>query len=163
MRTTAATCAQASPMQKRSPSPRVSSGAVGCARRGFWYNRPAVKPGSPMAANDETAPATAAKFFDEPKREVDDDRLDVYERARDALNELKAALPSATDDIERLLGQIKRGVLGSLWRSGKRCDTGPLADAETGAMTWKPKQRSSPASQAVAVPSSSPHSPSKRL
>jgi hypothetical protein len=59
-----------------------------------------------MAANDETAPAVAAKFFDEPKREVDDDRLDVYERARDALNELKAALPSATDDIERLLGRI---------------------------------------------------------
>jgi hypothetical protein len=59
-----------------------------------------------MVANDETAPAVAAKFFDEPKREVDDDRLDVYERARDALNELKAALPSATDDIERLLGRI---------------------------------------------------------
>jgi hypothetical protein len=54
----------------------------------------------------ETAPAAAAKFFDEPKREVDDDRLDVYERARDAVNELKAALPSATGDIERLLGRI---------------------------------------------------------
>ena len=59
-----------------------------------------------MAANDETVPAAVAKFFDEPKREVDDDRLDVYDRARDALTELKAALPSATDDIERLLGQI---------------------------------------------------------
>jgi hypothetical protein len=59
-----------------------------------------------MAANDETGPAAAAKLFDEPVREVDDDRLDVYERARDALNELKSALPSATDDIERLLGRI---------------------------------------------------------
>jgi hypothetical protein len=59
-----------------------------------------------MAASDETAPTAAAKFFDEPKREVDDDRLDVYDRARDALNELKAALPSATHDIERLLGRI---------------------------------------------------------
>jgi hypothetical protein len=59
-----------------------------------------------MAANDEIAPAAAAKFFDEPKREVDDDRLDVYERARDALKELKATLPSATDDIERLLERI---------------------------------------------------------
>jgi hypothetical protein len=59
-----------------------------------------------MAANDETAPAAVAKLFDEPVREVDDDRLDVYDRARDALNELKAALPSATDDIERLLERI---------------------------------------------------------
>jgi hypothetical protein len=60
-----------------------------------------------MAAHDETVPAAAAKLFDEPVREVDDDRLDVYERARDALNELKAALPpSATDDIERLLERI---------------------------------------------------------
>ena len=58
-----------------------------------------------MAANDE-APAAPAKLFDEPIREVDDDRLDVYERARDALNELKAALPSAADDIERLLERI---------------------------------------------------------
>jgi hypothetical protein len=47
-----------------------------------------------------------ARLFDEPIREVVDDRLDVYERARDALNELKAALPSATDDIERLLERI---------------------------------------------------------
>jgi hypothetical protein len=60
-----------------------------------------------VAASDEPAPAAAVKFFDEPKHEVDDDRLDVYERARDALNELKAALPpSAADDIERLLGRI---------------------------------------------------------
>jgi hypothetical protein len=59
-----------------------------------------------MTANSEKAPAAVAKLFDEPKREVDDDRLDVYERARDALNELKAALPSATGDIERLLGRI---------------------------------------------------------
>jgi hypothetical protein len=59
-----------------------------------------------VAASDEPAPAAAVKFFDEPKREVDDDRLDVYERARGALNELKAALPpSAADDIE-LLGRI---------------------------------------------------------
>jgi hypothetical protein len=48
-----------------------------------------------------------AKLFDDPIREVDDDRLDVYERARDVLNELKAALPpSATDDIERPLERI---------------------------------------------------------
>jgi hypothetical protein len=59
-----------------------------------------------MAGNDETAPAAVAKFFDEPVREVDDGRLDVYERARDALAELKAALPSATGDIERLLERI---------------------------------------------------------
>jgi hypothetical protein len=59
-----------------------------------------------MAANEETAPTAVAKLFDEPVREVDDDRLDVYERARDALTELKAALPSAADDIERLLERI---------------------------------------------------------
>jgi hypothetical protein len=58
-----------------------------------------------MTANSESTPAVA-KLFDEPIREVDDDRLDVYERARDALNELKAALPSATDDIERLLERV---------------------------------------------------------
>jgi hypothetical protein len=63
-------------------------------------------PRFPMAASDETPRAAAAKFFDEPKREVDDDRLDVYERARDALTELKAALPSATEDIERLLERV---------------------------------------------------------
>jgi hypothetical protein len=59
-----------------------------------------------MTANSENAPAAAAKLFDEPIREVDDDRLDVYERARDALDESKAALPSATDDIKRLLERI---------------------------------------------------------
>jgi hypothetical protein len=60
-----------------------------------------------MTAGSEKGPLAAAKLFDEPVREVDDDRLDVYERARDALNELKAALPpSAADDIERLLGRI---------------------------------------------------------
>jgi hypothetical protein len=58
-------------------------------------------------ADDEPAPAPAARFFDEPKREVDDDRLDVYERAAAVLNELKGALPpSATSDIERLLELI---------------------------------------------------------
>jgi hypothetical protein len=59
-----------------------------------------------MAASDETAPGATAKLFDEPVREVDGDRLDVYERARDALTELKTALPSATDDIEKLLERI---------------------------------------------------------
>jgi hypothetical protein len=59
-----------------------------------------------MTARSENTPATPAKLFDEPVREVDDDRLDVYDRARDALTELKAALPSATDDIERLLERI---------------------------------------------------------
>jgi hypothetical protein len=60
-----------------------------------------------MADENETAPAAAVKFFDEPKREVDDDRLDVYERAAAVLKELEGALPpSATDDIERLLGRI---------------------------------------------------------
>jgi hypothetical protein len=59
-------------------------------------------------ADDEPAPASAARFFNEPKREVDDDRLDVYERAAAVLNELKGALPpSAIDDIERLLERIK--------------------------------------------------------
>jgi hypothetical protein len=59
-------------------------------------------------ADDEPSPAAAAKFFEEPKREVDDDRLDVYERAAAVLNELKGALPpSATSDIERLLERIK--------------------------------------------------------
>jgi hypothetical protein len=56
-------------------------------------------------ADDGPAPA-AARFFDEPKREVDDDRLDVYERAAAVLNELKGALPSATGDIERLVERI---------------------------------------------------------
>jgi hypothetical protein len=49
-----------------------------------------------------TGGAPAAKLFDAPDNDVvdvDDDRLDVYERARDALNELKGALPpSARDD-----------------------------------------------------------------
>jgi hypothetical protein len=59
-------------------------------------------------AEDTPAPAAAAaKFFDEPKREVDDDRLDVYERAASTLNELKEALPSAIGDIERLMERIK--------------------------------------------------------
>jgi len=58
-------------------------------------------------ADDAPAPAAAAKFFDEPKREVDDDRLDVYERAATVLNELKGARPSATGDIERLMERIK--------------------------------------------------------
>jgi hypothetical protein len=57
--------------------------------------------------DDGAVPAAAAKFFDEPKREVDDDRLDVYERAAAILNELKGALPSATADIERLTERIK--------------------------------------------------------
>jgi hypothetical protein len=82
------------------PSPRVSLGTV------FGIIARHSNPGVPMAANDETAPAAAAKLFDEPVREVDDDRLDVYDRARDALNELRAALPSAAEDIERLLGRI---------------------------------------------------------
>jgi hypothetical protein len=56
-------------------------------------------------ADDGPAPA-AARFFDESKREVDDDRLDVYERAAAVLNELKGALPSATGDIERLVERI---------------------------------------------------------
>jgi hypothetical protein len=59
-----------------------------------------------MTASSEDSPAPVAKLFDEPVREVDDDRLDVYERARDALTELKAVLPLATDDIERLLERI---------------------------------------------------------
>jgi hypothetical protein len=59
-----------------------------------------------MTASSENGPTAVPKLFDEPVREVDDDRLDVYERARDALAELKAALPSATDDIERLLERI---------------------------------------------------------
>jgi hypothetical protein len=59
-------------------------------------------------ADDEPSAAAAARFFEEPKREVDDDRLDVYERAAAVLNELKGALPpSATSDIERLLERIK--------------------------------------------------------
>jgi hypothetical protein len=58
-------------------------------------------------ADDGPIPAAAPKFFDEPKREVDDDRLDVYERAAAVLNELKGALPSATGDIERLMERIK--------------------------------------------------------
>jgi hypothetical protein len=58
--------------------------------------------------DDGRAPAAAAaRFFDEPKREVDDDRLDIYERAATVLNELKDALPSAIDDIERLMERIK--------------------------------------------------------
>jgi hypothetical protein len=56
-------------------------------------------------ADDEHATA-AARFFDEPKREVDDDRLDIYERAAAVLSELKGALPAATSDIERLLERI---------------------------------------------------------
>jgi hypothetical protein len=59
-------------------------------------------------ANDGPAPAAAAaKFFDTPRREVDDDRLDVYERAAAVLNELKEALPSAGADIEQLMERIK--------------------------------------------------------
>jgi hypothetical protein len=60
-----------------------------------------------MADDGAVPAAAAAKFFDEPKREVDDDRLDVYERAAAILDELKGALPSATADIERLTGRIK--------------------------------------------------------
>jgi hypothetical protein len=59
-------------------------------------------------ADDGAVPATsAAKFFDEPKREVDDDRLEVFERAAAVLNELKEALPTAVGDIERLTERIK--------------------------------------------------------
>jgi hypothetical protein len=80
---------------------------VGARRRAlFGIIARQSNPRFPMAANDETVPAAAVKLFDEPIREVDDDRLDVYERARDALTELKAALPSAAEDIERLLEQI---------------------------------------------------------
>ena len=58
--------------------------------------------------DDEPSRIAAARFFDEPKREVDDDRLDIYERAAAVLNELKGALPpSAISDIERLLERIK--------------------------------------------------------
>jgi hypothetical protein len=87
-----------------------------------------------MAGSDEPAPAAAVKFFDEPKREVDDDRLDVYERARDALNELKAALPPRGRRYRTAVGAHQRSVLGSLWRAGRRGDAGPAEDRETGAM-----------------------------
>ena len=66
-----------------------------------------------IAEANRTAPV--AKLFDSPEPEVDDDRLDVYERAREALNELKSALPPSAlndpgqemfRDIERMLVRI---------------------------------------------------------
>jgi hypothetical protein len=60
-----------------------------------------VARGGPVVLPDDAAakPSAPAPLFNEPEYEIDDDRLDVYERARDALNELKGALPpSATND-----------------------------------------------------------------
>ena len=68
-----------------------------------------------LAETHRTAPTPVAKLFDSPEPEVDDDRLDVYERAREALNELKSALPPSAlndpgqemfNDIERMLARI---------------------------------------------------------
>jgi hypothetical protein len=68
-----------------------------------------------IAEAKRTAPAPVAKLFDSPEPEVDDDRLDVYERAREALNELKSALPPSAfndpdkemfNDIKRVLARI---------------------------------------------------------
>jgi hypothetical protein len=68
-----------------------------------------------LAEAHQTAPPPVAKLFDSPEPEVDDDRLDVYERAREALNELKSALPPSAlndlgqemfRDIERMLVRI---------------------------------------------------------
>jgi hypothetical protein len=68
-----------------------------------------------LAEANRTAPAPVAKLFDSPEPQVDDDQLDVYERAREALNELKNALPRSAlndpgqemlKDIERMLARI---------------------------------------------------------
>jgi hypothetical protein len=76
-----------------------------------------------IARQSNPGSPAAAKLFDEPVREVDDDRLDVYERARDALTGLKAALPSAADDIERLLARIlgdRRALHVCSWICGQK-------------------------------------------
>jgi hypothetical protein len=93
--------------EARDPLQRDPDAALPTLRGPAHNHADSTKPEFLSMADDGPAPVVAAKHFDEPKREVDDDRLDVYERAAAVLKELKGALPpSATDDIERLLGRI---------------------------------------------------------
>jgi hypothetical protein len=84
-----------------------------------------------------------AKFFDEPQREIDDDRLDVYDRAMAVLDELKSALPpSATqsiladtdDDSEmfKAIGVLENFIRAAYWEvlTGERPPTDDGTDRE---------------------------------